>query len=52
MEPELVLPDKVYPIGGNRRDAGFAGKGITVGHLKAGRHLYKKVFYAIVFEGF
>ena len=51
MEPELVFPDKVYPIGGNGGNVGFAGKGITVGHLKAGRHLYKKVFYAILFEG-
>jgi hypothetical protein len=51
VEPELVFINKVYSIGGNGGNVHFSRKGITVGHLKAGRHLYKKVLYAILLEG-
>ena len=43
MKPELVFPDKIYPVGGNGRDLTFTGKGIAACHLVSRRHLYKEV---------
>ena len=44
----LTRYTRLVANGGN---AAFAGKGIAAGHLIAGRHLYKKVFCAVLFEG-
>jgi hypothetical protein len=51
MKTELLFSDKIYPVGGDRRNPGFAGKGIAAGHLVAGRHLYKEILHAIPFKG-
>jgi hypothetical protein len=52
MKLELVFPDKVNPVRGYRGYFRFAGKGVALGQLVAGRHLYKKILYTVPFEGF
>jgi len=40
---KLIFPDEVYPIGGQRGDARFPGKGIAARHVVARGHLHEEI---------
>jgi hypothetical protein len=52
MEQKLVLPDEVYPVGGQGGKGALTGKGVAFVHAVTGRHLHIEIFPPFLFKGF